>query len=296
MYVFLQTCQTGGSQTVTEAVDMAGFCERGRSSFLIPSAIVKRHLEIRVQSLDKKKDEIFQLECTMGVRSDYIIKANPLTIDYDDIARRINSLNADLAWTMHSCKRTKRLLDFMDSVTTRYTTQAATNAIPEDEISEVQALLKNSHAYLHAWNQGLADRVGYLTSRLQALSQSVRLSPRSKIPSGLSWLGLQWHCSARLSQQHQHWGDQRQARGNVTTSRHCHFSRQCSYARHNSRYRSVPARHLYSSEYLRNDTLGPQVWHLELTTPRPSSVRRSSTSEMVSTDACTPGGFGCTSL
>lgn len=173
MYVFLQTYETVGSQTFTEAVDVSRFGTSGQSPFLIPSAIIKHHLETRVQELDEKKDEIFQLECAMGVRRDYLKHVDVTMIDYSDMSRAINSLNSNLAWTMHSCKRTKRLLDFLDSVTIRYTTQAAANGIPQDEIFEVEQLLVNSHAYLRSWNQGLADRVEYLSKRLQALSQSV---------------------------------------------------------------------------------------------------------------------------
>jgi hypothetical protein len=33
--------------------------------------------------------------------------------------------------------------------------------------------MQGSHAYLRSWNQGIVDRVDYLTKRLQALSQSV---------------------------------------------------------------------------------------------------------------------------
>lgn len=173
MYVFLQTYEKVDSQPFSEAIDLGRFGLDGHSPFLIPSAIVKHHLETRVRSLDKKKDEIFQLECTMGLRRDFLGFVDITTIDYTDMSRAINTLNSHLAWTMHFCKRTKRLLDFLDSVAIRYGSQAKTNGIPQDEILETEQLLINSHAYLRSLNQGLADCVEYLTKRLQALSQSV---------------------------------------------------------------------------------------------------------------------------
>ncbi|KAJ4323391.1 hypothetical protein N0V94_001863 [Neodidymelliopsis sp. IMI 364377] len=60
----------------------------------------------------------------------------------------------------------------MDSVTVRYRALAIENGIPDYEAFEVEQSLLDSHAYLRSWNQGLADRVEYLSKRLQALSQS----------------------------------------------------------------------------------------------------------------------------
>jgi hypothetical protein len=61
----------------------------------------------------------------------------------------------------------------MDSVSLRYAMQAAANNVSAVEVAEVQLSMQGSHAYLRSWNQGIVDRVDYLTKRLQALSQSV---------------------------------------------------------------------------------------------------------------------------
>jgi hypothetical protein len=134
---------------------------------------MKHHLETRVQSLTEKKEDIFQLECRMGVRHDHTGTANPLTMDLDNTTRQINKLNADLEWTLYSCKWVEQLLDFMDSVALRYAIQAEANNVSASEVGDVQRTMQDSHAFLRSWNLGITDRAGYLTKRLQALSQSV---------------------------------------------------------------------------------------------------------------------------
>ncbi|KAF3000720.1 hypothetical protein E8E13_003248 [Curvularia kusanoi] len=172
MYIFLQT-EAGNSESVLHAIDMSRFASKDHTPFLIPSAIVKHHLEVRVEALSDKKEDIWQLECKMGVRRDHPVIANPLTVDLEDTTRQINALNANLAWTLHSCRRTEEILNFMDSMVSRYATQAAANNVSATEIADVKRIMQNSHTYLHSWNRGVADRVDYLTKRLQALSQSV---------------------------------------------------------------------------------------------------------------------------
>jgi hypothetical protein len=152
---------------------MGRFAIKGHTPFLIPSAFIKNHLELRVQSLHETKEDIWQLECRMGVRRDHPVATDPLTVDFDNTTKEINALNAGLAWTLHSCRRTQHLLDFMDSVSLRYAMQAAANNVSAVEVAEVQLSMQGSHAYLRSWNQGIVDRVDYLTKRLQALSQSV---------------------------------------------------------------------------------------------------------------------------
>lgn len=174
MYIFLQT-ETGNSESVLHAIDIGRFATKGHTPFLIPSAIVKHHLGIRVKSLNEKKEQIWQLECRMGVRRDHPVTVDPLTIDLVDTTRQINALNAELAWTLHSCRRTEEILNFMDSLASRYATQAAANKVSATEVADVKRIMQNSHTYLHSWNRGVADRVNYLMKRLQALSQSVSL-------------------------------------------------------------------------------------------------------------------------
>lgn len=172
MFIFLQT-ESQHSGLIVDAIDMGRFATNGSTPFLVPSAIVKDHLELRVQSLHETKEDIWQLECRMGVRRDHPVATDPLTVDFDDTTRKINALNAGLAWTLHSCRRTEQILDFMDSISMRYATQAAANSVSAAEITEVQLSMQGSHAFLRSWNQGIVDRVEYLTKRLQALSQSV---------------------------------------------------------------------------------------------------------------------------
>lgn len=172
MYIFLRT-DSEDPPDATELANIGRFSTKGQSPFLIPSAIIKHHLEGRVETLNKKKEKIFQLECKMGVRFDYFTRINPLSIDFEDTTRQINAVNARLAWTTHSCRRTERLLDFMDRIAVRYAEQAAVNGVSEDEIANVQRAMRNSHSFLRSWNEGVDDQVEYLTKRLHALSQSV---------------------------------------------------------------------------------------------------------------------------
>lgn len=175
MYIFLHT-ESQGSLSISDAIDLGRFATKGCSPFLIPSSFVKHHLETRVQSLSEKKEHIFQLELRMGVRHDHVGTTNLLTMDLDDTTRQINKLNADLEWTMYSCRWVEQLLDFMDSVAHRYATQAGFNNVSADEVADVQRMMQDSHKFLRSWNQGIIDRAGYLTKRLQALSQSVSSS------------------------------------------------------------------------------------------------------------------------
>jgi hypothetical protein len=172
MYIFLQT-ESRHSGLVLDAIDIGRFASKGHTPFLVPSAIMKNHLELRVESLNETKEDIWQLECRMGVRRDHPVATDPLTVDFDNTTKEINALNGLLAWTLHSCRRIEQILDFMDSISLRYAIQAAANNVSATEISEVQLSMKGSHAYLRSWNQGILDRVEYLTKRLHALSQSV---------------------------------------------------------------------------------------------------------------------------
>jgi hypothetical protein len=173
MYVFLQTYGTEGGPSFSEDVNIRRFGNQDQSPFLIPSAMVKAHLETRVRSLERKKEEIYQLEHGMGVRQDFPNKVNLYQLDYDYLTRQINKLNSDLAWTTHSCRRIGRLLDFMDCIATRYEEQANLAGVSSVEFLGVGRQLRNSHAYLRSWNLGIEERVEYLSKRLQALSQSV---------------------------------------------------------------------------------------------------------------------------
>jgi hypothetical protein len=181
MYVLLHT-GSYGSFSISEAINLGRFTTKECSPFLIPSSFVKHHLETRVQSLSAMKENIFQLELRMGVRHDHVGTANPLTMDLDDTTRQINKLNADLEWTMYSCKWVEQLLNFMDSVARRYATQAEVNNVSAGEVADVQRAMQDSHAFLRSWNRGIIDRADYLTKRLQALSQSVSFTFSLPVP------------------------------------------------------------------------------------------------------------------
>ncbi|KAL1649774.1 hypothetical protein SLS61_006151 [Didymella pomorum] len=171
MYIFLCTYSAGGP--FYEQVDLGSFGTIERSPFMLPSVMTKLNLDARARALDGIKNDIYQLECQLGVRKDHDMHVDVRTLDYTELSRTINALNAGLAWTMHSCKQTMRLLDFMDTVTRRYKSMALAHKYSFDEADTIELNLLSSHAYLRSWNQGLVDRVDYLTSRLQASSQSV---------------------------------------------------------------------------------------------------------------------------
>lgn len=177
MYIFLCTYSANG--LLSGEIDVGCFGTVERSPFMLPSAMTKLNLNARARALDGIKNEIHQLECVLGVRKDHNIHVDVRTLDYTELSRTINALNADLAWTMHSSKQTMRLLDFMDTVATRYRPEALAHKYPLDEVDKVEENLLNSHSYLRSWNQGLINRVDYLTSRLQTCSQSVRRSSRT---------------------------------------------------------------------------------------------------------------------
>ena len=175
MYIFFQSYEAVGfyPPAFPEALNIGNFAAFSYSPFLIPSAIVRVHLDIRLASLDKRQSLLYDLERSMGIRSDHHVEVDLRALGYSALSKAINSLNSNFAWTMHSCKRTKRLLDFMDTIAIRYRVQAMANGISQAEAIEGEKALLDAHAYLRAWNQGLADRVDYVTRRLQALSQSV---------------------------------------------------------------------------------------------------------------------------
>lgn len=172
MYIFLCTYST--DKSFSDNIDINSFGASEQSPFMLPSVITELNLDARTESLDKTQSEIYQLECALGVRRDRDTHVDILSIDYSVLSRTINALNADLSWTMHSCKQTKRLLEFMDTVATNHKTKALAHNYSLEETDRVKQDLLSSHLYLRSWNQGLIDRVEYLTSRLQASSQSVR--------------------------------------------------------------------------------------------------------------------------
>ncbi|KAF3051668.1 hypothetical protein E8E11_010467 [Didymella keratinophila] len=174
MYIFLCTYSASNTGTLfSSAIDLSSFGTPLRSPFLLPSAITRLNLDARARSLDRIKNEIYELELALGDRRDHEKHVDVRTLDYSQLSRDINALNARLSWTMHSCKQTKRLLDFMDTVAVRYTSMALTHHYSLNEADTVERNLLSLHSYLRSWNQGLIDRVDYLTSRLQASSQSV---------------------------------------------------------------------------------------------------------------------------
>lgn len=171
MYIFMCTYSADGP--FHEDIDIGKFGTADQSPFMLPGAMTRLNLDARARALDGIKNDIYQLECALGVRKDHDMHVDVRTLDYAELSRMINALNAGLAWTMHSSKQTMRLLDFMDTVAVRYKSMSLTHHYSLDEADTVKRKLLSSHAYLRSWNQGLIDRVEYLTSRLQASSQSV---------------------------------------------------------------------------------------------------------------------------
>jgi hypothetical protein len=176
MYVFLQSYE-GLGKTFESFPEMVGKEKLGtseKSPFLLPSLLIREHLRTRLSSLDEKQDQIYVLEQTMGIRIDQSMQVDIRSLNFSSMTRELNGLNSNLAWTLHSCRRTKRLLEFMDSIAAKYRSKAIANGYSECEAVEVEQMLLDAHAYLRSWNNGLSDRIEYLSKRVQALSQSVR--------------------------------------------------------------------------------------------------------------------------
>jgi hypothetical protein len=68
------------------------------------------------------------------------------------------------------------MLDFLDQVAKRYKRQADANKISEDDSTEIEQLLLDTHSELRSWNAGLEDRAEYLSKRGQALVQTVSIA------------------------------------------------------------------------------------------------------------------------
>ncbi|KAI4628153.1 hypothetical protein J4E80_002291 [Alternaria sp. BMP 0032] len=143
------------------------------SAFLIPSIIVQFNLERAMQGLNSWHDKIYWHERKLGIRFDHHDNPPLSSIDFGKLSKDINAANTNLARVVLSCKSVTRMLDFLDQVAKRYRTQADANKIDNDESTEVEQLLLDSHAHMRSWNAGLEDRAEYLSKRGQALVQTV---------------------------------------------------------------------------------------------------------------------------
>jgi hypothetical protein len=143
------------------------------TTFLIPSIIVRYNLEQRVVSLKLWQDKIYWHERKLGIRFDHHDNPDLASIDFTILSKDLNAANTNLAYIAWSCKSTTRMLDFLDQVAKRYRTQAMNNGFSDDEATEIELLLLDSHAHMRSWNAGLEDRAEYLSKRGQALVQTV---------------------------------------------------------------------------------------------------------------------------
>jgi hypothetical protein len=197
MYIFLRTFEardqlSSSGGLLAQIISEEKSWEARPTPFLIPSMMVRDSLWFHLGRLGRRRHRINELERKMGVRSDYNAEADILSLDFSAILVGINSLNANLAWSISSCKMTRRLLDFMDSVAAQYRLQAIANGVDEDEAIEMEVSLLDVHDYLRSLNTGIIDQIEYLMARLQALSQNVscnasftRRSCRNSILEGL---------------------------------------------------------------------------------------------------------------
>jgi hypothetical protein len=149
------------------------------SAFLIPSIIIRINLERRVQGLNYWQDKIYWHERKLGIRFDHHDNPELSSIDFSTLSKDLNAANTNLAHIVWSCRSTTRMLDFLDQVAKRYRTMADYNKITEDESTEIEQLLLDSHAHMRSWNAGLEERAEYLSKRGQALVQTVSIVSNS---------------------------------------------------------------------------------------------------------------------
>jgi hypothetical protein len=145
------------------------------TSLLIPSQIIHFNLEQRLKALNLWQDKVYWNERKLGIRFDHHDNPDPGDIDYTTLSKDLNAANINLAYVLWQCGNTARQLDFMDEVAKRYRLQAGKNGVKDEYAEEVEQVLRDTHAHLRSWNQGLSDRAEYLSKRAQALVQTVSL-------------------------------------------------------------------------------------------------------------------------
>jgi FMN-dependent NADH-azoreductase len=170
MYVFMHGLASNNYDRFSYAIQQGA---SSTSAFLIPSMIVRFNLEQRVKALNLWQDKIYWHERRVGIRFDHHDNPKLSSIDFSTLSKDLNAANTNLAYAMWSCKSTTRMLDFLDQVAKRYKTQAIANKTSEEDATEMEQLLIESHAQMRSWNAGLEDRTEYLSKRGQALVQTV---------------------------------------------------------------------------------------------------------------------------
>jgi hypothetical protein len=146
------------------------------SAFIVPSIIVRFNLEQRVKALNLWQDKIYWHERRIGIRFDHHDNPELSSIDFSTLSKDLNAANTNLAYIVWLCKSTTRMLDFLDQVAKRYKRQADANKISEDDSTEIEQLLLDTHSELRSWSAGLEDRAEYLSKRGQALVQTVSIA------------------------------------------------------------------------------------------------------------------------
>tara|TARA_R110002003_G_scaffold175_2_gene14137 strand:- start:385 stop:990 length:606 start_codon:yes stop_codon:yes gene_type:complete len=150
------------------------------SAFLIPSIMLQFRLEQLSKALNLWHDKVYWNERKLGIRFDHHDNPDPASIDYTTLSKDLNAANTNLAYVDWSCKTIARQLDFMDGIAHHFRSLAVRNGTKDDEASDTEHLLLETHAHLRSWNTGLVDRAEYLSKRGQALVQTVRANCRQR--------------------------------------------------------------------------------------------------------------------
>jgi len=170
MYIFMHGLASNNYDRFSNVIQEGA---SSASAFLIPSIIVRFNLERIVKALNLWQDRIYWHERRVGIRFDHHDNPELSSIDFSTLSKDLNAANINLAYVVWSCKSISRMLDFLDQVAKRYKRQAIAKKIPEDDATEIEQLLLDSHAQMRSWNAGLEDRAEYLSKRGQALVQTV---------------------------------------------------------------------------------------------------------------------------
>lgn len=144
------------------------------SAFLAPSCFIRHSLDQLRILLASWQEEIGRLERGLGTRRDHD-SPDLVSIDCTTLSKNINCVNTKLAYIAWACESTARILAFLSRVTDRYQKQATVHHEPEDDIYNITNILLETHDLLRCWNTELQDKTKYLSKRVQALVQTVRI-------------------------------------------------------------------------------------------------------------------------
>lgn len=173
MYIFMHGLASNNYDRFSYAIQGGA---ASTSAFIVPSIIVRFNLEQRVKALNLWQDKIYWHERRIGIRFDHHDNPELSSIDFSTLSKDLNAANTNLAYIVWLCKSTTRMLDFLDQVAKRYKRQADANKISEDDSTEIEQLLLDTHSELRSWSAGLEDRAEYLSKRGQALVQTVSIA------------------------------------------------------------------------------------------------------------------------